>query len=181
MVTKDYPEYAVWRCMKDRCRNPNNPSWKHYGGRGITVCQRWKDSFPAFYADMGPRTTPKHSIDRINNDGNYEPINCRWATWSEQKLNSRSGAKPMNLRGKKFGRLIALHALPKQPKRMTYWVCRCRCGQEVNVGIGHLRDGHTRSCGCLQREVTAKRNKSPYMRFRLSLPRKPAQRTQSSS
>jgi hypothetical protein len=73
--------------MKNRCFNVNNHTYHLYGGRGITVCQRWADSFPAFLADMGPRPTKDHSIDRINNDGNYEPSNCRWATHSEQMKN----------------------------------------------------------------------------------------------
>lgn len=83
----DSPEYAAWHAMKDRCSNPKAPSWHRYGGRGITICDRWKDSFTNFYADMGPRQSDRHSIDRINNDGNYEPSNCRWATNVEQSYN----------------------------------------------------------------------------------------------
>jgi hypothetical protein len=82
-------EGVCWRGMKQRCRNPNNPAYPSYGGRGITVCERW-NSFENFYADMGPRPSPQHSIDRWpNNDGNYEPGNCRWATKSEQNENRR--------------------------------------------------------------------------------------------
>lgn len=79
-------EYRSWRAMKNRCTNPNNAAYPRYGGRGIAVCARW-DSFENFLFDMGRRPSPKHSIDRINNDGDYEPGNCRWATSSQQNSN----------------------------------------------------------------------------------------------
>lgn len=82
-----HPLYAVWCSMKNRCRNPKAFAFHRYGGRGISVCDRWSNDFQAFLDDMGPRPTPDHSIDRIDNDGNYEPGNCRWATGSEQSLN----------------------------------------------------------------------------------------------
>jgi hypothetical protein len=74
--------------MHVRCHDAKNKHFRHYGGRGIRVCDRW-DSFENFLADMGSRPSTKHSIDRIDCDGNYEPGNCRWATWSEQRLNQR--------------------------------------------------------------------------------------------
>lgn len=85
-------EYNIWRGLQQRCCNPKNPGFKYYGARGISVCQRWHDSFAAFLADMGPRPAGR-SIDRINNDGNYEPENCRWATSAEQNANKRQAAK----------------------------------------------------------------------------------------
>lgn len=93
--------YRVWRAMKKRCLSPNATGYERYGGRGITVCDRWVNSFESFLADMGERppdppgwtsTKPYWSIDRIDNDGDYEPNNCRWATPSEQ-LRDHPGLK----------------------------------------------------------------------------------------
>jgi hypothetical protein len=83
-------EYRAWLNMKDRCSNPNNIRWDYYGGRGIKVCKRWRQSFEAFFADVGPAPSPAHSLDRYPDmNGNYEPNNVRWATASQQAHNRR--------------------------------------------------------------------------------------------
>jgi hypothetical protein len=86
------PEFNVWIGMRDRCSNPNNKKFADYGGRGITVDPRWVNDFAAFYADMGPRPTPRHEIDRIDNEANYWPGNCRWTTRTVNLNNCRSNA-----------------------------------------------------------------------------------------
>lgn len=86
---KTRPEWIVWYDMIRRCSNPNDVGYEQYGGRGISVCERWRGDFSAFFADVGPRPSPKHSIDRKDNDGDYEPSNCRWATQAEQMRNTQ--------------------------------------------------------------------------------------------
>lgn len=85
--------YVIYRGMRNRCLDPKCAAYPNYGGRGITICQRWLDSFEAFVDDMGEKPSSEHSIDRINPDGNYEPENCRWATAIQQSQNRRPFAR----------------------------------------------------------------------------------------
>jgi hypothetical protein len=84
------PEYRIWAGIKTRCCNKNSNGYTNYGKRGIQICSRWLDSFETFLADMGPRPSSKHSIDRIDNDGDYTPENCRWTTGTEQCNNKQN-------------------------------------------------------------------------------------------
>lgn len=95
-------EYRAWQEIKRRCYDPARRGWPRYGGRGIRMCRRWKHSFPSFLADMGRKPSTGHSIDRINNDGNYTPSNCRWATLAVQShnktaFNIRIGKRSLSL------------------------------------------------------------------------------------
>lgn len=85
-------EWRVWTQMKIRCSRPNNPTYKYYGARGIKVCERWQ-RFENFFEDMGVRPSSKHEINRINNDGDYEPSNCEWATRLEQARNKTTSIR----------------------------------------------------------------------------------------
>lgn len=89
----EHPLYQTWNGMKTRCYAITNRAYKNYGGRGIRVCERWLNSFEDFVKDMGLRPPGKYSIDRINNDGNYSPENCRWATITQQNRNKRAGGR----------------------------------------------------------------------------------------
>jgi len=93
----DLPEYSVWTTMKTRCNNSNAWNFKYYGGRGIRVCERW-ETFENFYADMGPRPSPKHELERFKNDIGYEPGNCGWDTHKNQTRN-RGNKVTVDFRG----------------------------------------------------------------------------------
>lgn len=92
------PEWRGWRAMKNRCTNPNDVFYSKYGGRGITICNRWL-KYENFLEDMGRKPSHKHTLDRINNDGNYEPANCKWSTPIEQANNKRN-TKYVTYKGK---------------------------------------------------------------------------------
>jgi hypothetical protein len=122
------PERRVWTGMKTRCVNSNEKAWKHYGGRGITVCERWlgEDGFANFLTDVGPRPSPQHSIERDNVNGNYEPSNCRWATKKEQMRNRRD-----TLRIFRHGELITLKSACEL-EGVNYYSARCRLRKGQN-------------------------------------------------
>ena len=119
-------EHRSWAHMKERCRNAECNDYANYGGRGIRVCERW-ESFENFLADMGPRPSAKHSIDRINNDGNYEPGNCRWATRCQQNSNQRmrrtnsSGVQGVHWY-RPLGKWIAkIGGVPREERHLGYF------------------------------------------------------------
>lgn len=111
------PEYAAWCGMRNRCYNPRVSSYPHYGGRGITVCKAWRESFEQFLADMGPRP-PGLSIERKDNNGPYSPANCIWATRQAQGSNKRN-SKFLTINGKRMP-IAAACALLGIPLKVMY-------------------------------------------------------------
>lgn len=83
-------EYVAWCSLKNRCTNPSSTSYRYYGARGVSIAHQWAENFAAFYADLGPRPTSNHSVERVDNTKGYEPGNCRWATKAEQARNRSS-------------------------------------------------------------------------------------------
>lgn len=138
---KGHPLYTAWSAMRQRCENPNNPSYARYGGRGIRMCDRWRADFTAFVQDIGLRPGADYSIDRIDNNGNYEPGNVRWATRHEQRMNS---SRRLHIIGKHFGRVVVL----SEAARGTHRVCQCACGRIFETCANDLRMGKVHSCGC---------------------------------
>lgn len=117
--------HRSWKAMKARCLNKANQDYALYGGRGITVCERWKNSFPNFLEDMGER--PKGmTLDRINNDGNYEPSNCKWSTQAEQVRNSRLSK-------------LCVQSVKEIRKALMSGVPRSKLAEEYGVNVTTIR------------------------------------------
>jgi hypothetical protein len=122
------PERRVWTDMKTRCFNSNEKAWKHYGGRGITVCDRWlgENGFSNFLADVGERPSPQHSIEREDVNGNYEPGNCCWATKQEQMRNRRDTLRILH-----EGKSVTLKEACESGG-VNYYSARCRMRKGQN-------------------------------------------------
>lgn len=106
------PEYVVWQNMKRRCLDPNNAAYNNYGGRGIVVHDSWVNDYAAFISDMGKRPSPKHTLERIENDGPYSPDNCRWATRLEQRHNQRQRKNALLINGVPLKEMAASLGVP---------------------------------------------------------------------
>jgi hypothetical protein len=119
-------EYNCWISMKQRCGNSRNPAYRNYGGRGIRVCQEWQNDFSAFFAHIGKSPEPNSQVDRINNNGNYEPGNVRWTTPKENMRNTRANH-------------IVTHNGKTAPLSM---VCE-EAGISLSAVSGRLRLGHS--------------------------------------
>lgn len=127
--TQKTPEYIAWNNAKQRCIRTTHKHYFRYGGRGISMCKRWLDGYENFLEDMGRRPSPKHSLDRKDNDGNYDPENCKWSTQKEQIINSTISVPVININTGVFFDTIkeAAHGHNIKPQTLRYRV-------EVNKG-----------------------------------------------
>ncbi len=124
-------EYTTWYCMKARCYNKNYKQYKDYGGRGIMICDRWRNSFIAFFEDMGLRPFPKARIDRIDNDGNYTPENCHWVTAAESSQN-RSTTKLTMQKANEIRKLYKIGEITQKAIGFIYGVSQDSIHSIVN-------------------------------------------------
>lgn len=142
--------HHIWVLMNRRCSNESDNAYANYGGRGISVCEEWKNDYRSFRSwALTNGYSDKLSIDRIDVNGNYEPGNCRWATEKEQANNTRNNTY---INGERFGKLVVIgRTLDREsPNGSTsrMYLCKCDCGNYSIVDKYHLSSGHTKSCGC---------------------------------
>lgn len=135
-------EYISWTQMLARCRNENNDAYPRYGGRGIKICGRWLESFENFYTDMGERPNKEYSLDRIENNSNYEPDNCRWATPTEQANNTRENIYLL-FEGEKL--TISEWERKQKMKRGTLWnrlyILKWPLSEAILTPVNYKRSG----------------------------------------
>ncbi len=131
-IISEHPLYRTWMNMKQRCFNPRIPNWNRYGGRGITVCERWRHSFANFLADMGERPAGT-SLDRIDNDKNYSPENCRWAGRVAQNRN-QNWTRYVTVEGKRF---LAVELAERSGVKTDTIVTRARRGLPMERVLSH--------------------------------------------
>lgn len=157
-----HPLYVTWLGIKTRCFNADHPSYLNYGARGITMAPQWKDDFEQFVKDVGEKPSPKHTLDRIDNDCNYEPGNIRWATATEQAANRRPYTpQKRDLTGHRFGQwTVAGENTAFKPystsrrSPLRFWVCICSCGHVENAVLySKLLNGTSTSCGCADKDT----------------------------
>jgi hypothetical protein len=135
--------YKIWTGIKSRCYNPKVRIYKYYGGRGITMCDRWKNSFDNFLEDMGERPLGLQ-LDRIDNNKGYSPENCRWVTPKENNPVNK-GDYIDNMPGKRFGKWFVEEEIKHKPGH-RYYTCICDCGTKKIIAGGELRQGRTKQC-----------------------------------
>jgi len=156
------PEFGIWTDMQTRCYNPNFKDFKYYGGRGITVCELWLNSFEAFYGDLGPRPSLRHSIDRKDSDGHYAPDNCRWAT-AEEQANNKSNTVRITLNG--ITKPLAEWCKERGVKRPAAWlrykdgirgeaIFSPRCQQITHNGVIDTVSGWSKRTGLKATTIT---------------------------
>lgn len=136
------PTYRIWSGLFTRCYNEKSTVYRYYGGRGIKVCDRWK-SFESFLSDMGERPQGLQ-LDRIDNDGDYSPDNCRWVSSKENNAYNKGTIKD-DMPGKRIGKWTVLKRVHHKPGH-RYYLCRCECGSELVRSGGELRRGRTTQC-----------------------------------
>ncbi len=125
-------EYSSWHHMKQRCLNSNSDSYNYYGGRGITICEEWIDSFEQFYKDVGSMPAKGYTLDRINTNGNYEPSNCKWSTRKEQSINRRGLKIKNKVEADKIRKLYASGNYTQQELADKYNCCLGTISDVIN-------------------------------------------------